>query len=59
MIELGMMERLRRGSGAGAFVTLTVEKLVTKEPSGFFNSAVMVLVPRLTPVAMPCLKQDL
>ncbi len=42
-----------RGSGAGVSVTWTDEELDTSDPSGFFNSAVMVLVPRLTPVAIP------
>ncbi len=42
-----------RGSGAGVSVTLTVAVAETREPSGFDNKAVIVLVPRLTPVARP------
>jgi hypothetical protein len=53
VIELGMIWSDSSGSGAGVSVTLTVEKFETSEPSGFFSSAVMVLVPRLTPVVRP------
>jgi hypothetical protein len=53
VIVLGMIWSESSGSGAGVSVTVSCAELVTSELSGFFNSAVIVLVPRLTPVAWP------
>src|ERR1700733_1211273 len=52
-MEVGMIWSESSGSGAGVSVTSADEKLDTIDPSGFFNSALIVLVPWLTPVTMP------
>jgi hypothetical protein len=53
VIELGMMVRESRGSGAAVRVTVTVAVLDTMLPSEFVNTAVMVSLPALKPFARP------
>ena len=53
MIALGIMVNDSSGSGAGVDVTVTAAVAETIEPSGFVNSAVILLVPALTPAARP------
>lgn len=52
-MELGMMLSESRGSGAAVSDTLTAEVAVTTEPSGLVSSAVIVVLPTLTPWASP------
>jgi hypothetical protein len=53
VMALGIMVRDSRGSGAAVSVTVTVAEAVTTEPSALVSSAVIVLVPTLTPWASP------
>src|SRR6266851_3286752 len=53
VILLGIIVRESRGSGAGVIETATVALVDTTLPSEFVNTAVMVLLPALTPVASP------
>ena len=53
VIELGMMVRESRGSGAAVRLTVTLAVLDTTLPSEFVNTAVMVPVPALKPFARP------
>jgi hypothetical protein len=53
-MELGIMIRESRGSGAGVRVTVTEAAADTTVPSALLvNSAVIVLVPALKPVTSP------
>jgi hypothetical protein len=53
VILLGIMVSESSGSGAAVDVTVTVAVADTTLESGFVHSAVMVLVPTLTPVTTP------
>ena len=53
VIELGIMVSESRGSAGAVFETATLAVFDTTLPSGFVNSAVIVLLPTLTPVIRP------